>query len=87
MKKTKENEIPTSFADVSKANIGVWKQMVARWKEDKNKNRSLEDMFKEVEYSARAYAEFFWLDKEIENWLDLQNKDISKLEWSEEKSE
>jgi hypothetical protein len=39
-------------------------------------------MFSEVRYSARAYAEFFWLNKnkEIETWIQLQDEDISKLE-------
>jgi hypothetical protein len=59
LKQTEENEIPSSFSGVSSVNIAVWKEMVNWWKEEKNKNRSLQDMFSEVRYSARAYAEFF----------------------------
>ncbi len=82
LKQTEENEIPSSFSGVSSANISVWKEMVRRWKKEENKNRTLKDMFSEVRYSARAYAEFFWLNKnkEIETWIQLQDEDISKLE-------
>jgi hypothetical protein len=59
LKQTEENEIPSSFSGVSSANIAVWKEMVRRWKKEENKNRTLKDMFSEVRYSARAYAEFF----------------------------
>jgi hypothetical protein len=59
LKQTEENEIPSSFSGVSSANISVWKEMVRRWKKEENKNRTLKDMFSEVRYSARAYAEFF----------------------------
>jgi hypothetical protein len=79
LEETKESEIPSSFTGVSPENIGVWREMIARWKKDENKNKSLENMFSEVKYSARAYAEFFGLDNKIGAWLDLQDEDISKL--------
>ena len=86
LKDTKVGDIQP-FSGVS--NIEAWKAMVNWWKEEKNKNKSLEDMFKDSEIwdkAVKAYAEFFWLWN-IESWWELKEKDISKKEGSEEESE
>jgi len=87
LKDTPVNGIPSSFKWVSSINLESWKEMVARWKKEDNKNKSLQDMFQDGQIwlkAIKAYVEFFGLDNEIEDWLKLKEADISK---SEEKSE
>ena len=55
----------------------TWKNMVAWWNDSNNKSiRTLEEMFKKVDWSAGAYAKFFWF-WDITTWTQLKDLDIS----------
>lgn len=60
----------------------VWNNMISRWNDDNNKDKTLEKMFKgnksrEMQ-SVKAYADFFELWWNITTWEQLKNADISK---------
>lgn len=55
-----------------------WKNMVSWWNDPANrKTRTLEELFRKVGWSAKAYAEFFWLWEKITTWDQLKDLDIS----------
>ena len=66
---------------VSWTNDLVWNNMISRWNNDNNKDKTLEMMFKKngstETQSVKAYADFFGLWN-ITEWKDLKDADISK---------
>ena len=56
----------------------AWNDMIKWWKDNKDNNRSLQNMFDKLWAPAlSAYAKFFELSWNISTWNDLMNKDIS----------
>lgn len=63
--------------DTGNPSANIWRQMIERWNNPKNENnRNLATMFKEVENSEKAYAEFFWYG--TQDYSDIMSLDISK---------
>ena len=55
----------------------IWNDMIQWWKNNKDNNRTLQNMFSSVPNAAATYAKFFELSWTINTWNDLMNKDIS----------
>lgn len=59
-------------------NNSVLREMVRWWNDPANRaTRTLEELFRKVGWSAKAYAEFFWLWENITTWDQLKDLDIS----------
>ena len=62
--------------------LAVWNNMISRWNDDNNKDKTLEMMFKGNKswetQSVKAYADFFDLNLSSNTWEQLKNADISK---------
>lgn len=56
----------------------VWKEMVNRWQDPQNSDKTLEKLFRKDSRYVKAYAKLFELDSGIDTWIDLKNADISK---------
>lgn len=74
-----------SFSGVSNADMKAWQEMVNRWNDPENKDKTLEKLFNKDRRYVRAYAEFFWLDDSVNTWWELKDEDITKTKSSEKK--
>ena len=74
----KRLENPNGRVSWTGINDTAWNGMITRWSNEENRKKGLKEMFEKVPGSVKAYADFFGLTLNLDDWEHLKDEDISK---------